>query len=184
MARKPISESVRHAARATVRATRAAATPAAADPRIAECKKLVSRKAMLSAGAAMVPIPGLDLAADVALLTRLISQINQRFGLSEAQIEALSPSKRALAFKAIQFVGSTLIGSAITRDLVLYVLRKVGVRFTTKQVTKYVPLAGQAVSAALAYSAMRYVCNQHIEDCARVAAQLELPAPAAAQPGH
>lgn len=145
---------------------------AGSDPRIIECKKWVSRKAILSAGAAVLPIPGLDVAADIALLTRLIHQINQRFGLSEAQIEALSPSKRALAYKAIQSVGSSLIGSAITRELILRVLRVVGVRFTSKQLAKYVPLAGQAVSAALAYSAMRYVCNQHIDDCARVAAEL------------
>ena len=139
---------------------------------------MVARKALLSAGAAVIPIPGLDIAADVALLMRLIDQINQRFGLTEAQIEALSPSKRALAFKAIQLVGSSLIGSAITRELVIRMLGKVGVRVATKQFAKYVPLAGQALSAALAYSAMRFVCNQHIADCVRVAAQLGLPAPA------
>ncbi len=140
---------------------------------------MVSRKAMLSAGAAVIPIPGLDIAADVTLLVRIIEQINQRFGLTEEQIDALSPSKRALAFKAIQLVGSGLIGSAITRELVIRMLSKVGVRVATKQFTKYVPLAGQALSAVLAYSAMRYVCNQHIADCACVAAQLRLPAPAA-----
>ncbi len=150
---------------------------ASPDPRIAECRKLVSRKALLAAGAAVVPIPGLDVAADLALLTRLIEQINTRFGLTEAQIEALSPSKKALAYKAITMVGSSVIGSAVTRKLVLLLLRKVGVRFTAKQLTRYVPLAGQAVSAALAYGAMRHVCHQHIADCAWVAAQLELPAP-------
>lgn len=192
MARKSLGDSVRAAARATVRLP--AKTPrspqkeserlepievldAAADPRIAECRQIVSRKAMLSAGVSIIPIPGLDVAADVALLMKLIDEINQKFGLTERQIEALSPSKRAMAFKAIQFVGSSLIGSAVTRELILQVLKRVGLRFTTKQVTKYIPLAGQAVSAALAYSAMRYVCNQHIDDCARVAAQLRLPAP-------
>ncbi len=125
----------------------------------------------------MVPIPGLDVAADVALLLRLIAQINEKFGLTQAQIEALSLSKRAIAFKAVTAVGSTLIGSALTKQLILSVLQTVGLRFTTKQVTKYVPLAGQALSAVLAYSAMRYVCHKHIEDCARVSQQLALPAP-------
>ena len=146
-----------------------------ADPRIAQCRQMVSRKAMWSAGASIIPIPGLDVAADVALLMKLIDEINHSFGLTEKQIETLSPSKRAIAYKAIQFVGSTLIGSAVTKELILHVLRSVGVRFTAKQFTKYVPLAGQAVSAALSYSAMRYVCNQHINDCAKVAAQLHLP---------
>ncbi|MEN9374690.1 MAG: hypothetical protein RIR79_2242, partial [Pseudomonadota bacterium] len=43
----------------------------------------------------------------------------------------------------------------------------------SKQIAKYVPIAGQAVSAVLSYTAMRYVCNQHIDDCVRVAAQVE-----------
>lgn len=147
----------------------------AVDPRVTECRQLVSRKALLAAGASMVPIPGLDIAADVALLMTLIHQINERFGLSEAQIEAMSPTQRALVFKGITLVGSSVIGSAITRNAVLALLRTVGVRVTAKQFTKYVPLAGQALSAALSYSAMRYVCHRHIDDCARVAGELLLP---------
>lgn len=141
---------------------------------------MVSRKALLAAGASLVPIPGLDVAADVALLMRLVQQINERFGLSEAQVDALSPGQRALVFKGITLVGSGLIGSAVTRELVLQLLRTVGVRITAKQFTRYVPLAGQALSAALAYSAMRYVCNQHIADCAQVASRLRLAPPPAA----
>jgi hypothetical protein len=38
-------------------------------------------------------------------------------------------------------------------------------------------LAGQAVSAALTYTALRYVCEQHIRQCAEVARMLALPAP-------
>ena len=56
----------------------------------------------------------------------------------------------------------------------------VGVRLTTQQAAKFVPLAGQAVSAALTYSALKYVCEQHIQQCASVARQLALPAPAEA----
>jgi len=69
-------------------------------------------------------------------------------------------------------------GRLVTRELVLMLLRKVGVRLTTQQVTKYVPVAGQAVSAALTFSALKYVCEQHIVQCIAVARQLQLPAPA------
>jgi uncharacterized protein (DUF697 family) len=138
------------------------------DTRVAECRKLVTKQALLAAGVALVPVPGLDIAVDVALLMRLINQINRRFGLTEAQIEALSPTQRALVFKGITLVGSTLIGSTLTRELVLALLRQVGVRLTSQQVAKYIPLAGQAISAALAFAAMRMVCNQHIADCQRV----------------
>lgn len=143
---------------------------------VIDCRRMVSRRALLSAGAAVLPVPGLDIAADVVLLVRLLGQINDRFGLSQAQVEALAPDKRVLVYKAITAVGSTLVGSSITRQLVLKVLGSVSQRLAGRQLTRFVPIAGQAISAVLAYSAMRYVCNQHIEDCARVVGLLRLDA--------
>lgn len=34
-----------------------------------------------------------------------------------------------------------------------------------KQVTKYVPFVGQAVSAGISFGAMKYLGNAHIEEC-------------------
>ncbi len=140
------------------------------------CRKLVTQRAMVAAGAAMVPIPGLDVIADVALLSKLITQINGHFELSEAQIEHLSPAKRVATYKAVGFVGNALIGRVVTQAVIVHVLKTVGVRMTTKQVTKYVPIAGQAISAVLAFSAMRHVCHKHIDDCVRVRQQLAIAA--------
>jgi hypothetical protein len=83
-----------------------------------------------------------------------------------------------VVYKAISAGGSLLVGRLITRDLVMRVLKLVGVRLTTQQAAKYVPIAGQAVSALLTFSALRYVCEQHIRQCMEVSRQLALPAPA------
>jgi uncharacterized protein (DUF697 family) len=141
------------------------------------CRKRVSRSAALAAGVAMVPVPGLDWATDVGLLMRLLPQINAEFGLSPAQIERLAPERRLVVFKAISASGGLLVGKLVTRELVLRVVQLVGVRLTAQQAAKFVPLAGQAVSAALTFTAMRYVCEQHIRQCMAVAQQLQLPAP-------
>jgi hypothetical protein len=76
-------------------------------------------------------------------------------------------------------VGSVLVGKLITRDMVLRMAKTVGMRMTTKQAAKYVPLAGQAMAAVMGYTALRYLGEEHIKDCVRVAqaAQLALPAP-------
>jgi hypothetical protein len=79
---------------------------------------------------------------------------------------------------AISTGGGMLVGKVITRDLVVWMLKLVGVRLTTQQVAKFVPIAGQAVSAALTYGALRYVCEQHIRQCIEVQRLLALPAPA------
>ncbi len=136
----------------------------------ARCHAMVTRRALVSAGAVLVPVPlpGLDIAADVALLTQLIPAINREFGLTPAQIEALSPTMKVLVYKTIVAFGGAMVGRLITRDLIMQALVKVGMRVTTKTAARLVPVAGQAVSAGLSYSAMRFVGAAHIRDCARV----------------
>jgi len=144
---------------------------------IVRCRRLVTRRALMAAGVAAVPLPGIDWVTDVGMLVKLIPEINHAFGLTPAQVERLAPDRQLVVYKAISAGGGMLIGKLITRDLVIAVLRKVGVRLTVKQAAKYVPMAGQAVSAALTFSALKYVCEQHIQQCAAVSRQLLLAAP-------
>lgn len=144
------------------------------------CRKLVNQRALMAAGVAMVPIPGLDWLTDLGVLLQVMPQINAAFGLSPEQIERLAPDRRVVVYKAISAGGGMLVGKVVTQELLIKVLKMVGLRLSAQQAAKYVPLAGQAVSAALTYSALRYVCNQHIRQCAAVARLLQLPAPAQA----
>lgn len=156
---------------------------AADDPALAAAvqrsRRLLHRRALIAAAASTVPVPGLDWAVDAALLSRLLPQISTEFGLSAQQLDQLDPEKREKVQKAVAMVGSVLIGKLITQELVIRATRTVGLRLTTKQLAKYVPLAGQAVSAAIGYATLRYLGEQHMQDCIRVVneAQLQLPAP-------
>jgi len=142
-------------------------------------RKLLHRRALVAAAASSMPIPGLDWAVDAALLSRLLPQINAEFGLSAQQIDQLDPHKREQVQKAVSLVGSVLIGKLVTRELVLRATQTVGVRLTTKQAAKYVPIAGQAVAATIGYATLRYLGEQHLRDCVRVVQEtgLLLPAP-------
>lgn len=148
---------------------------------VRRARKMLNRRALVAAAASAVPVPGLDWAVDAALLSRLIPAINAEFGLTPAQLDRLTPNKREQIQKATAMVGSVLIGKFITKDLVLKAAKTIGVRLTAKQAAKFVPLAGQAVSALIGYAAIRYLGEEHIRDCVRVAqaAHLQLPAPGA-----
>ena len=141
------------------------------------CRKAVTRSAALAAGVSIVPLPGIDWVADVGLLMRLMPKISAEFGLSPAQIEQLAPDRRVVVYKAISAAGGLLVGKVVTRELVLRLVQLVGVRLTAQQAAKFVPLAGQAVSAVLTFTALKFVCEQHIQQCMAVARQLQLPAP-------
>lgn len=146
---------------------------------IERSQRLLHRRALVAGVAGAMPVPGLDWAVDAALLSRLIPAINQHFGLTPGQIDRLDPGDRDRLQKAIAQVGTLLVGKFITQDLLLRSARLMGLRLGTAQVARYVPLVGQAASAAIGYGAIRFLGQQHIRDCVRVVRQagLALPPP-------
>jgi uncharacterized protein (DUF697 family) len=146
---------------------------------IRRSRRLIGRKALMAAAASAVPLPGIDWAADAALLSRLVPQISAEFGLSVMQVERLAPHQRERIQKAATAAGALLVGRLVNRDLLISLARHAGVRLTAKQATKYVPIAGQIVSAMLGYAALRALGEQHIKDCVRVSATLGLAPPEA-----
>lgn len=146
---------------------------------ILRSRRMLNKRALVAGFASAVPVPGLDWAVDAALLSKLLPKINAEFGLSAQQLDRLDPTQRERVQKAIAMTGTVLVGKLITKDLVIKATKMIGVRMTAIQAAKFVPLAGQAVSAVVGYAAIRYLGEQHIKDCVRVSqqAQLALPAP-------
>lgn len=140
-------------------------------------RKLLHRRALMGAVASSLPVPGLDWAVDAALLARLIPRLSAEFGLSAEQLDALEPSRRESVQKAVAMVGSVLIGKLVTREMIIRLVQKVGTRMAAKQVSKFVPILGQITAAALGYAALRYLGEQHIRDCMRVAQSVDIPLP-------
>jgi uncharacterized protein (DUF697 family) len=136
-----------------------------------ECLQLVNQRAWVSAAAAAIPLPGLDVGADVAIMTRMIEQINEKFGLREQDVARLDAQTRQRLLVIITSIGSSLIGRYASKELIILALKRVGVRMASKQAAKFVPLLGTAIAAGVSYGAMRYLGNAHIEDCYRVLRQ-------------
>ena len=142
---------------------------------VEHCRRIVTKRAVFAAGVSMVPIPGVDWITDVAVLMKLIPEINRAFGLTPGQVERLAPDRRLVVYKAISAGGGVLVGRLVTRASIIKLLKLVGVRMGTQQAAKYVPIAGQAVSAVLTFSSLKFVCEQHIQQCVSVSEQLMLP---------
>ncbi|TKI08214.1 hypothetical protein [Martelella alba] len=137
-----------------------------------ECRKMVTRRAGLSAGAAVIPIPGVDIGADVSLLMSLLPAINEKFGLSPEQIATLNPDRKKYTLLAITGIGSRVIGSTVSRKLVSVLLKRAGVKIAAKSTVRYVPIIGQAAAAGLSFSAMKLLGNAHVDDCYQVISQV------------
>ncbi len=137
----------------------------------ASCKAMVKRRAATSGGMSLIPIPGVDIAGDVAMLLQLIPAINQKFGLTPEQIEELDTRHKVLIYAMAKKIGSDLVGRAITQRMVVAALKKVAGRMAAKQVLKYIPFAGQAAAAALSVAAMMYLGNAHVDACYEIAGE-------------
>ncbi len=138
----------------------------------AGCRKMVTNRALMSAGAAVVPIPGADLMADIGLLTSLLPDISRRFELDHDQVDKLEPHLAERVFVLASSMGNTLIGRTVTKRVVTALLRRIGKRIAAASIAKYVPFAGSAVAAGISFGAMKLVGDGHIDDCYRTARAL------------
>ena len=133
-----------------------------------QCRKMVTKRAVISGGAAIIPVAGTDVVVDVVILTELIQSVNKRFGLAKNQIDTYDSKTKMLIFNLIKKTGKTMVGKVITREVIVWIIQKTGNRIILKQILKYIPLLGQAASAAISISTMKYIGNSHVSDCHRL----------------
>jgi hypothetical protein len=106
------------------------------------------------------------------VLLALLAEINRRFGLTEAQVESLSPSRKALAYKLTTAAGGFFATRMATSQVFLALLRRAGPRLGIMEATRLAPIVGQVAAALIAYLTLTRIARRHIEQCAEIAGQL------------
>jgi hypothetical protein len=139
---------------------------------VSACRKLATTAGLKSAAVGALPIPLLDVAVDMRILTKLISRINAEFGLAEDQIDTYTEGMQLAVFDLIKRSGAQFAGRFMTTDLLIPVLRKAGIRMATKQGAKYIPLLGTAVAAGVSFGAVKLLAHLHIRECEQVVRRL------------
>jgi uncharacterized protein (DUF697 family) len=140
-----------------------------------ECRALVRKRALVSAGAAVVPVPFLDVVVDARILMVLLPEISERFGLAPERLQHMDAEHQRRAWRVIRARGSQLIGIVLTRQLVRQAFLGFAGRLVARQVAKFIPLGGQIVAASLGYMVLRKMAYRHIDDCYAVAAEVARP---------
>lgn len=138
-----------------------------------ECRAIARQRALLAAATSLIPLPGIDLATDLAVMTCLIGRINEEFGLSKQQIDRLSGQRRTLIYSLLSGAGGTLAARLTTPTLLGRILRMVGLRLTAMEASRLVPVAGQLLAAGIGYWSVSSVALHHIAACERLINQLD-----------
>lgn len=136
-----------------------------------ECQELVKSRAKVSAGVAVVPVPFLDVAVDAGLLSKILPQITQKFQLID-DVNQLDESEDQL-FKNLKDRALSFAGLVATRGMAKKTIQGFGGRIAAKQITKFVPLGGQLVSAGLGYMIFKKIAFDHIDECYRLAKHIQ-----------
>lgn len=136
-----------------------------------ECEELVSKQAKLSAGAAIVPVPMLDVAVDAGLLTKLLPEISERFGLVDSS-KTVNLNNQT-SFEQYKDRAVEFAGLVVSRSIAKKTFQGFGSRIITKQVTKFIPFGGQIVAGTIGYLMFKKIANAHIEECYQIAKRLQ-----------
>lgn len=137
-----------------------------------ECYRLVTERSLAAAAAAVVPIPGADVVADIGLLSNMLPKISERFELDHASVDKLDPEIGQRVLVIASSLGNNVIGRMVTRKIAVGLLRRLGLRVATASVAKYVPVLGSAIAASIGFGAMKLAGNAHVDDCYRTARAL------------
>lgn len=138
-----------------------------------ECRQMVKSRAKVSAGVAVVPVPFLDVAVDAGLLTIILPQITERFGLIEDARQVGNLTSKDERFDNIKDRIISFAGLMVTRGMVKKTIQGFGGRIVAKQVTKFVPLGGQMVAASLGYMIFKKIAFDHIDECYKLAKRIQ-----------
>ncbi len=138
-----------------------------------ECLELIKKRAYMSAGAAVIPVPFLDVLIDVGILSQLIPEINARFGLAPEQVSVFDPKTKQVQWDELRKRGVQFSGFVVARTAVKKSINNVAAKYITKQVTKFIPLGGQLIAASLGYFVMKKVAEAHVEDSYKLAKNIQ-----------
>lgn len=143
--------------------------------RVAErMRKLVRQRAAISAGATLLPIPGIDVALDLTSLADMMNRINSEFGLSPDQIKELHQSEREAAYQEINSFGGMFVGRNVTGGLLIMLLKTAANRWIQSRALKIVPIIGQGVAGTISFMTFVKLGDAHIDECIEVRRRIEV----------
>ncbi|XP_078061155.1 interferon-inducible GTPase 5-like [Mustelus asterias] len=126
----------------------------------------VWKLAALSATAALIPIPGLSIACDIALLAQHLSSYRKVFNLDEGSLARLAKRAGKTAEHLRAAVTSTF-GQRVSEGIIIDELNKAtGLKIQLSKVLKLVPFVGQVSAVILSYTTVNHMLNTAVEGMA------------------
>ncbi|XP_024076570.1 interferon-inducible GTPase 5-like, partial [Terrapene carolina triunguis] len=124
-------------------------------------------KSLVSCGIAAVPIPGLSIACDVAMLVTSLKEYCRDFSLDENSLSALA-RRTKVPIAELKAVIKSPLSEKITKDLVIEILTKCtagAVQYSTIAL-KFIPVVGSVVAAVVALPTTYFMLQNFLDAAA------------------
>lgn len=129
----------------------------------------------LSAAVAAVPVPGLSIAVDIAVLVGAVTDYVFGFGLDIKSLQRLSASTGVSYADLRAVIVSPLAAVKISKELLLKVLSQIAGAATfmaLEEVSRFIPIVGiplaMVFSFTTTYRLLNFILNQLAEDAQKV----------------
>ncbi|XP_078061156.1 interferon-inducible GTPase 5-like [Mustelus asterias] len=117
-------------------------------------------------GHSLIPIPGLSIACDIALLAQHLSSYRKVFNLDEGSLARLAKRAGKTAEHLRAAVTSTF-GQRVSEGIIIDELNKAtGLKIQLSKVLKLVPFVGQVSAVILSYTTVNHMLNTAVEGMA------------------
>jgi predicted GTPase/uncharacterized protein (DUF697 family) len=128
------------------------------------CMRLVHLYSGIAAANSVNPIPGVDVAVDVGVISDLFRRVRNTYGLSP---DILS-HYRQLGIPVVAQAMNNILNYA-TRDGIISLLKRFASEKVVEDAAKYAPVVGQIIAASLGFAIIQRAGRSFVNDCHTVA---------------
>lgn len=134
--------------------------------------ELMPSYAGLAAANGLNPIPGLDIAADIALLVKMGDAVAQIYGLTSNQFEYIKRLMGPNAIPGLLAKVAQFAAKYLAKEGVILLLKSIAKRTAGKQVAKWVPFVGPLVAAGIAWKSTFMLGEQMVDEAETLAREI------------
>ncbi|XP_065430646.1 interferon-inducible GTPase 5-like [Chrysemys picta bellii] len=134
----------------------------------AELQKHISEVALLSCAIGALPVPGLSLVCDVAILVVHMKSYCEAFGLDDESLSRLAEQVDKPVAELKSVIKKGPLASAITKEFVLTVLSRslCGALMVLEFILNFVPGLGSLAGGGISFVTTRYMLQSFLDEAA------------------
>ncbi len=144
--------------------------------KLEEKRELLEKRLLWYTGTAAangaIPVPGVDIFGDVAVMLKFGNEVASAYGLKEDQLGRKQRFLSSETGQMLMMKGAQFTASFLTKQGIKLLLKRTAKRTAARQAGKFIPLLGPVIGAAIGGSGTYVVGRQMITEAESIATEM------------